>query len=111
MKITLIGTAYPYRGGLALYNERLMEEFLTMKRSQHKYFFVTISIFSIPCKTQYATWDKPEKFPIKRSVNSINPFNWIKVGFKIKKERPDIVLIKYWLLFLFFYYFKDNKVK
>ena len=27
MKIVLIGTAYPYRGGLASFNERLMEQF------------------------------------------------------------------------------------
>ena len=27
MKITLIGTAYPYRGGLASFNERLMSQF------------------------------------------------------------------------------------
>jgi len=100
MKITLIGTAYPYRGGLALYNERLMEEFLIQGND------VSINTFSLqypsflfPGKTQYASWDKPEKFPIKRAVNSINPFNWIKVGLRIKKECPDIVLIKYWLPF------------
>jgi len=27
MKITIIGTAYPYRGGLAAYNERLAKQF------------------------------------------------------------------------------------
>ena len=39
-------------------------------------------------------------FPIERCVNSINPFNWIKVGKKIKKEKPDIVIIKYWMPFM-----------
>lgn len=100
MKITLIGTAYPYRGGLALYNERLMEEF--QKQSNE----VSINTFSLqypsflfPGETQFASWEKPNKFPIKRTVNSINPFNWIKIGRSIKKQRPDIVIIKYWLPF------------
>ena len=28
MKIMLIGTAWPYRGGLASFNERLIKEFI-----------------------------------------------------------------------------------
>lgn len=100
MKITLIGTAYPYRGGLALYNERLMEEF--QKQSNEvsiNTFTLQYPSFLFPGETQFATWEKPNKFPIKRTVNSINPFNWIKTGRSIKKQRPDIVIIKYWLPF------------
>lgn len=100
MKITLIGTAYPYRGGLALYNERLMEEF--QKQSNEvsiNTFTLQYPSFLFPGETQFATWEKPNKFPIKRTVNSINPFNWIKIGRSIKNQRPDIVIIKYWLPF------------
>ena len=100
MIITLVGTAYPYRGGLALYNERLMEEF---QKQGHDVSINTFSIqypsFLFPGKSQYADWRKPNKFPIKRSVNSINPINWIRTGLKIKKERPDIIIFKYWLPF------------
>lgn len=100
MKITLLGTAYPYRGGLALYNERLMEEF---QKQGHDVSINTFSLqypsFLFPGKTQYADWKKPNKFPIKRSVNSINPINWVRTGLKIKKERPDILIFKYWLPF------------
>ncbi|HQJ90159.1 MAG TPA: glycosyl transferase family 1, partial [Paludibacteraceae bacterium] len=28
MKITILGTAYPYRGGLSAFNERLAKEFM-----------------------------------------------------------------------------------
>lgn len=100
MKITLVGTAYPYRGGLALYNERLMEEF---QKQGHDVSINTFSLqypnFLFPGKTQYAKWDKPNKFPINRTVNSINPINWIRTGLKIKKQRPDILIFKYWLPF------------
>ena len=54
MIITLVGTAYPYRGGLALYNERLMEEF---QKQGHDVSINTFSIqypsFLFPGKTQY----------------------------------------------------------
>ncbi|MCK9162983.1 MAG: glycosyltransferase [Bacteroidales bacterium] len=100
MKITLVGTAYPYRGGLALYNERLMEEF---QKQGHEVsintFLLQYPSFLFPGKTQYADWKKPNKFPIKRNVNSINPINWIRTGLKIKKEKPDILIFKYWLPF------------
>ena len=33
-------------------------------------------------------------------INSINPFNWIKVGNRLKKERPDIIVVRFWLPFM-----------
>lgn len=101
MKIKLLGTAYPYRGGLALYNERLMEEF---SNQGHETSIDTFSLqypsFLFPGASQYATWEKPSKFPINRLINSINPLNWIIQGRRIKKQRPDILIIKYWLPFM-----------
>jgi glycosyltransferase involved in cell wall biosynthesis len=37
---------------------------------------------------------------ITRKLNSINPFSWITTGLKIKNEKPDILLIRYWLPFM-----------
>jgi D-inositol-3-phosphate glycosyltransferase len=99
--IVIIGSAYPLRGGLAAYNERLAREFLKMGDS------VTIETFSLqypsilfPGKTQYASWTAPTDLVIHISINSINPFNWIRVGLKIKRQKPDIVIIKFWLPFM-----------
>ena len=101
MKITIIGTAYPYRGGLSVYNERLANEFL---KNNHEVIIETFTLqypnFLFPGKTQYADWEAPDNLNINRSVNSVNPFNWIKVGKKIKKQKPDIVIIKFWLPFM-----------
>lgn len=101
MKIKLLGTAYPYRGGLALYNERLMEEFYSQSHD------VSIDTFSLqypsflfPGKSQFASWEKPSKFPIRRLINSINPINWLLQGLRIKRERPDLLIIKYWIPFM-----------
>lgn len=100
-KVIIVGTAHPFRGGLAAYNERLANEF------QNEGDDITIETFKLqypnflfPGKTQYATWEAPENLNINISVNSINPFNWIKVGRKIKAQKPDLVIFKYWLPFL-----------
>lgn len=99
--IFIIGTAYPYRGGLAAYNERLATEFMNSGKE------VTIHTFKLqypgflfPGKSQFASWDAPEHLSIKRTVNSINPFNWIYLGMKIKREKPDLVIFKYWIPFM-----------
>jgi len=101
MKITIIGTGWPYRGGLAAFNERLATQL------QNDGNDVTIETFKLqypgflfPGKSQFADWPAPTHLRIKRTVNSINPFNWFKVGRRIRRERPDLVLFKYWLPFM-----------
>ena len=101
MRIIIIGTAYPYRGGLAAYNERLAQQLLS---EGHDTEILTFTLqypgFLFPGKTQYTDGPAPEKVKITRVINSINPFNWIKTGLKIRQEKPDILLIKYWHPFM-----------
>lgn len=101
MKITIIGTAYPYRGGLAAYNERLAKEFVS---EGDLVAIVTFSLqypsFFFPGKSQYLKGQAPEGLNIRREVNSVNPFNWIRTGRRIKKQMPDILIFKYWLPFM-----------
>lgn len=100
-KITILGTAFPFRGGLAVYNERLAKAFIDEGHD------VTIETFKLqypgflfPGKTQYADWEAPKHLKIAVSVNSVNPFNWIKIGRKLKHQKPDLLIIKYWLPFM-----------
>lgn len=86
---------------MSTYNERLARAF--QKRGDE----VTIYTFSLqypgflfPGKTQYSTDPAPKDLEIKVSVNSVNPLNWIKIGFEIKKLSPDIVIIRYWMPFM-----------
>ena len=99
--VKIIGPAFPFRGGLAAYNERLANEYIK------EGYDVSIETFLLqypgilfPGKTQYAESPPPKNLKINRTVNSINPLNWLKVGRRIKKEKPDLVIIKYWLPFM-----------
>ncbi len=99
--IVLVGSAYPLRGGLATFNERLIREFQLHDYDVKCYTFsLQYPELLFPGKTQYSSDPPPEKLNIKPLVNTINPINWIRAGIKIKKERPDIVIMKYWMPFV-----------
>lgn len=97
MKIIILGTAYPYRGGLSAFTERLAQEFVT-KNHQVEIFTFTHQYpdFLFPGKTQYSTEPQHNNLKITRLVHSYNPFNWVKIGNKIAKEAPDVVVFTYW---------------
>ncbi len=100
-RILILGTAYPYRGGLAAFNECLAHEF---QHQGHEVIIFTFKLqypsFLFPGKSQFADTPPPKGIAIYRIVNSINPFNWISTGIKILKWKPDIVVTKYWLPFM-----------
>ena len=101
MKIISIGPAYPYRGGPATFNDRLSQQFTAEGHDIEIYTFtLQYPRFLFPGKTQLTQGPPPENVKISRKINSINPLNWLSTGLKIKKERPDILLIRFWLPFL-----------
>jgi D-inositol-3-phosphate glycosyltransferase len=101
MKIISVGPAYPYRGGLASFNDRLSQQF-SAEGHDVEIFTFTLQYPKLlfPGKTQYTDSPKPNGIKITRNINSINPFNWIATGLKIKKKKPDILLIRFWLPFM-----------
>lgn len=101
MKIYLLGTAYPFRGGLASYNERLMQEFSRMGHETKIYTFtLQYPSFLFPGKTQISSDAPPAEIEIEQVLNSVNPLNWLSVGNRLRKEKPDLILCKFWLPFM-----------
>ncbi len=101
MKIIIVGTAYPYRGGLSAFNERLAYEFKNRGDEVEIYTFtVQYPNFLFPGKTQYSDEPAPAGLSITRRVNSVNPLNWLSVGNEIARKRPDLLITKYWLPFM-----------
>ena len=101
MKIIILGTAYPYRGGLSAFNERMAREYQRMGHEVEIYTFtLQYPGFLFPGKTQYSDEPAPEDLRIFRKVNSCNPFNWLKVGNEIRRKKPDLMITKFWLPFM-----------
>lgn len=99
-KIKIIGPAFPYRGGIATTNERLAQEFVSLGFDVDiETFTLQYPSFLFPGKTQYNLKSAPENIAIKRTINSINPFNWLSVGKRIRIEKPDLVIIRFWMPF------------
>ncbi len=101
MKITIVGPAHPYRGGLASIMEIMAREF--QQRGDQvdiKTFTVQYPKLLFPGKSQLLDTAAPHDLNIVRCVNTMNPFNWIKIGRQIRRERPDFVLLKYWTPFM-----------
>ena len=101
-KVVIIGSAWPLRGGgIATFNERLAKQFID---EGHEVIIYTFSLqypsFLFPGKSQYATEPKPLHLIIKAVVNSVNPFNWVRIGNEIKKMAPDLVVVRYWIPFM-----------
>jgi len=96
-KIIILGPAFPYRGGNALF---VTQTFEVLKNN----FDVKIFNYSLlypsllfPGTTQF---DKSEKqvfkVPNERLVNSISPLNWYKVSKRIIQEKADLIIFDWW---------------
>ncbi len=96
-----MGPAWPLRGNLAAFDEKLAQSFMQTSISTKLYTFsLQYPNFLFPGTTQYSSDPAPKGLSIEVAINSINPLNWIKVGLKIKKERPDLIIVRYWIPFL-----------
>ena len=100
MKVIVLGTAWPYRGGLATFNERLARQFVSEGHEVEIWTFtLQYPSFLFPGKTQYTSEPAPGDLIIRRKLNSCNPFNWCRVGRAVKKAAPDMLICCYWMSF------------
>ncbi|MEP7169168.1 MAG: glycosyltransferase [Bacteroidota bacterium] len=100
-KNIIIGPAYPYRGGIANFNDALCKEFNDEGiESSIISFTLQYPGFLFPGKTQYEKNADIPSVRIETLINSINPVTWFRVAKKIKKEKPDYIVIRYWLPFM-----------
>jgi len=99
MKIVILGTAFPLRGGIAHFNALLAEhlskrhfvETITFKRQYPKFLF--------PGTSQDEQGGGITAPPAPQLIDSINPLNWLSVAAEVRKRKPDLIIFKYWMPF------------
>src|ERR1700741_2094288 len=100
-RVIIIGPAHPLRGGLASFDERLARQFQQDGYDTSIYSFsLQYPSFLFPGTTQYSSEPARTDLNINVSINTVNPLNCVKLGRRIKKERPDLVVVRYWLPFM-----------
>jgi D-inositol-3-phosphate glycosyltransferase len=101
MKIAILGTAYPFRGGLAAFNERLARVYQNHGHEVKIFTFTTqYPNFLFPGQSQFSDAKTPNDLHIERVLSSVNPFTWLSTARKIKKMAPDVLIVKFWLPFM-----------
>jgi glycosyltransferase involved in cell wall biosynthesis len=99
-KLVIIGPAWPLRGGLSAFDEKLARTFSSQGiETSIETFSLQYPSFLFPGKTQYTEQPAPKNIKINAGINSINPFNWIKMGLQLKQAKPDLIIVRFWLPF------------
>jgi len=100
-KVIIIGPAHPLRGGLATFNHRMAKEFIAHGDECSIYSFsLQYPSFLFPGTSQYVKGSATDDIKVHTVINSVNPLNWIKVGNKLRKENPDIIVVRFWIPFM-----------
>lgn len=101
-KIIILGPAHPLRpGGITTFNERLCRAFLAAGHDCSIWSFsLQYPSFLFPGTSQYTDAPAPADLRIVTAVNSVNPFNWIKVGNQLRREKPDLIVVRFWIPFM-----------
>ena len=101
MNYIIVGPAWPFRGGIAAFSERLAYQLIAEGHSVELYTF-TLQYPSLlfPGKTQFSSDPAPEGLVIRRRFSSINPFSWFKTAREIRRKQPDVVIFAYWMSFM-----------
>ena len=96
LRIALVGLTHPFRGGISHYTTLLCRALA----KQHDVRFFALSRqypgFLFPGKTQIDESETVFQVPHEATIDSINPFTWIRTAFRIARYKPDLVLYSWW---------------
>lgn len=98
-KVIIIGPAHPLReGGIVSFNHRLARAYQQAGHSCEIWSFsLQYPSFLFPGRSQYSSAPAPSDLVIHSAINSIDPVNWWRVGQRLRRERADLVIVRFWL--------------
>lgn len=100
MKIAFLSTFYPFRGGIAQFNASMFRAFENKHEVKAFTFKRQYPNFLFPGETQYVTEkDVVDAIPAVEILDTVNPFSYLKTAKAIRKEKPDVLIMKYWMTF------------
>ena len=98
MRIALLSSFYPLRGGISQFNASMLEGLGKCHDTRAFSFSRQYPGFLFPGKTQYVT-PEDEATPVKAEavLDTIGPLSWIKTARTIRDWKPDLLVMKYWM--------------
>lgn len=99
MKISIFSAFYPFRGGIAQFSDRLVEELRKKNDVTPFTFRKQYPHFLFPGKTQLVEKLVPEKVSAKSIVSTFNPFTYFKGARLVRQSNPEVFLTNYWMTF------------
>ena len=109
MKISFISVFPPYRGGISTHSKLILNELKKNNEVQAINFIKLYPSIFFPGKSEY----NADKYVMgDRMLSSINPLTWRRVVSSIKRNKSDILIIKFWHpFFVPCYNYIINKIK
>lgn len=100
MRVLIVGTAFPLRGGIAHYVSLLYK---TLKARGHWVhilsFYRQYPKLLFPGKSQEEVGETSIPLASDAVIDSVNPLTWIKAGKVAASYGPDLLIFKFWLPF------------
>jgi glycosyltransferase involved in cell wall biosynthesis len=98
MKIAMLSTFYPFRGGIAQFNANLYETLKEENEVTAYTFKRQYPGFLFPGKTQYITSEDNaisiDSIPV---LDTANPLRYKSAAKRIAEGKPDVLVMKYWM--------------
>jgi len=100
MKIDLIGPSYPFKGGISYYSTLLFKHLKTKHTARFFSFKRQYPRFLYPGKTDRDLSHSPLKDDEAQPLlDSLNPLSWLNVAVKIMRNKPDMTIFPWWVVF------------
>lgn len=100
-KLVIVGPAYPLRGGIADFNESLCRAILNAGvDTEIVSFYLQYPGFLFPGKSQLSHTIPPQDIKVSSLISSVNPLSWFKAARYIIKQKPDVVVFRFWIPFM-----------